>query len=131
MPRLINIRVPVACFLAIACLQLTGCRDKCRNKVEAQQFSTGKTWNAVTFSRNCDASSGNNLQISILPADAKLPGAPGNAFSADDNQGITNFIAQPQWISDHVLQITYSSRAHIFRKEIHVGPVEIHYVEQR
>ena len=112
---------------AAVCLLLIGC---CENEAPTEHASPDGNWKYVSFDRNCGATTASNLQICVLPAKDSLPNAGANAFIADDNHGATRFVAQPKWLSGQVLQITYSSKARIFKKESRVGPIEISYIEQ-
>jgi hypothetical protein len=120
-------------IIAVAlALTLAGCTDSgCANEAPAEHLSPDKQWKYVSFDRNCGATTGSNLQVSVLPAAKPLPSGAGNAFIADGNHGATNFVAQPEWIPARKLRITYSLKARIFKKEASVGPIEIEYVEQQ
>jgi hypothetical protein len=112
----------------VLCLGLGGC---CANEAPAEHISPDGQWKYVTFDRNCGATTGSNLQISVLPASKRLPNKAANAFIADDNHGATRFVAQPEWVSARELKITYSAKARIFKKESRVGPIELKYVQEQ
>ena len=121
---------PVLLLLAVL-LMLAGCtKSNCANEAIAKCSSPDGQWKYVSFDRNCGATTGNNLQISILPASESQPSSAANAFIADDNHGATQFLAQPEWSSRQKLRIAYSKKARIFKKESKVGPIEIEYFEQ-
>ena len=123
-------KTPVLLLLAVL-LMLVGCtKSNCANEAIAERSSPDGQWKYVSFDRNCGATTGNNLQISVLPASESLPSSAANAFSADDNHGAAQFLAQPEWSSRQRLRIVYSKKATIFKKELKVGPIEIEYVEQ-
>jgi len=111
----------------IVCLLMCGC---CENEARSEHLSPDGTWKYVTFDRNCGATTGSNLQITVLRASTPLPNEAGNAFIADSNHGEASFVARPEWLAPHTLQITYSSRTRVFKKERRVGVVEIRYVEE-
>lgn len=116
-------------LFVFACLTLmVGCTD-CQNEAPAEHVSPDRQWKYVSFNRNCRATTGSNLQISVLAAYKSLPSGAANAFIADDNRGATRFVAQAFWMSDRKLQIAYSSKARVFKKEAKVGPIEIEYVQ--
>jgi hypothetical protein len=115
----------VVCFAG--CSLLVSC---CENENPAEHLSSDGAWKYVSFDRNCGATTGSNLQVSVLLASKQLPNEGANAFIADDDHGATRFVAQPEWVSSHKLRITYSRKARVFRKESKVGPIEIEYVEQ-
>jgi hypothetical protein len=113
--------------LLLVALFMVGC--VCDNERLAEHTSPDGQFKCVSFDRNCGATTGSNLQISILPASNYLPNTAANAFIADDNHGATSFVAQPEWVSDRQLRITYSAKARVFEKESKVDGVEIEYVE--
>src|SRR3954451_11985351 len=102
----------------------------CSNEVPSEHVSPDGQWKYVSFDRNCGATTGSNLQITVLPTNTLLPHEAANAFIADDNHGVTKFVAQPQWLSNRKLRITYSSRARIFKRESKVGFIEIEYAQE-
>jgi hypothetical protein len=110
---------------------IVGCADYgCTNEAPAEHVSPDGQWKYVSFDRNCGATTGSNLQVSVLPASKPLLNGAANAFIADDDHGATRFVAQPEWISARKLRITYSAKARIFKNEPKIGPVEIEYVRQ-
>ena len=104
---------------------LAGC---CENEAPVEFPSPDGYWKYVLFDRNCGATTRSNYQLSVLSANERLPNRAANTFIADDNRGVARFVAQPAWISGHVLQITYSAKARLFKKETRVGDVEIKYI---
>ena len=114
----------------VGCGLLAGCTDRCANEAPAEHVSPDGKWKYVSFDRNCGATTGSNLQVSVLPTSQKLPNEAANAFTADDNRGATRFVAQPEWVSPDRLRITYSRKARIFKKQSAVGAIEIEYVEE-
>ena len=118
-------------FFALS-MMLVGCTDfPCENESPAEHVSPDGQWKYVSFDRNCGATTGSNLQVSVLPASKSLPSEAANTFIADDNHGATRFVAQPAWVNAHTLRISYSPKARIFKKESKVGPVDIEYVMER
>jgi hypothetical protein len=113
-----------------ACLTLmVGCED-CQNEAPAEHVSPDGQWKYVSFDRNCGATTGSNLQISVLSVSKSLSSGAANAFIADDNHGATRFVAQPEWLPGRRLRIVYSSKARVFKKEARVGPIDIEYVQE-
>ena len=123
----LDMQVLCLAFSIFGCLLLSGC---CANEAPSEQLSPDGEWKYVTFDRNCGATTGSNLQVTVLPAAARLPNEAGNAFIADDNHGAAGSIARLEWLAPHTLQITISSKARVFKKESRTGTVEIRYVEQ-
>ena len=114
-------------FVFVGLTLMVGC-DDCQNEAPAEHVSPDGQWKYVSFDRNCGATTGSNLQISVLPASKSLPSGAASAFIADDNHGATRFVAQALWLSGRKLQIAYSPKARVFKKEANVGPIEIEYV---
>lgn len=108
---------------------LVGCVD-CANEAAAEHLSPDGQWKYVSFDRNCGATTGHNLQVSVFPASKPLANEAANAFIADDNHGATRFVAQPEWVSARELRITYSPKARIFKKESKVGPISVTYANE-
>ena len=120
-------RLLFAVALLFGCVVLTAC---CENESVVEHSSPDANWKYVTFDRNCGATTGSNWQITVLPASKRLRRSAANAFIADDNHGAANFVPQAEWLPNRVLQIQYSSKARIFKKESHVGPIEVKYLER-
>ena len=120
-------------LLTFACSSaLVGCSDfGCDNEAAAEHISPDGQWKFVTFDRNCGATAGSNLQISVLPVSKSLPRGGANTFIADDDHSATRFVAKPEWVSARKLRITYSPKARVFKHESKVGSVEIEYVQGR
>jgi hypothetical protein len=119
-------------FVFASLIVLMGCTEVgCDNEAPAEHVSPDGQWKYVSFDRNCGATTGSNLQISVLPASKSFPRGAANAFIADDNHGATRFVAQPEWLSGRKLRIAYSQKARVFKKEAAVGPVEIEYVQEQ
>jgi hypothetical protein len=120
---------PFFLFL-LAMNRMVGCTD-CQNEAPAEHASPDGQWKYVSFDRNCGATTGSNLQISVLPVSNALSSGAANAFIADDYHDATRFVAQPEWMSDRRLRIVYSSKARVFKKEAKVGPIDIEYAQER
>ncbi len=120
-------RFLIALCAFLSCLLLTGC---CENEHPVEHPSPDSQGKYVQFSRNCGATTSENLQISLLQANQPLPDEEANTFIADNNHGVTQFVAQGEWVSARELRITYSSKSRVFKKESRVGPVVITYAAQ-
>jgi hypothetical protein len=119
-------RGPRLFLSALTVLLLSGC---CVNETPSEHLSPDGKWKYVTFNRNCGATTGDNFQVSVLSASAQLPAEAGNTFIADDDHGATRFVAELEWLAPHTLQITYCSKARVFKKESRVGSLDVRYVE--
>ena len=125
MNHMLKLLVLVGCFAG--CSLLVGC---CDNENPAEHLAPDGAWKYVSFDRNCGATTGSNVQVSVLIASRQLPNESANAFIADDDHGATRFVAQAEWVSSRKLRIIYSRKARVFRKESKVGPIEIEYAER-
>jgi hypothetical protein len=119
--------LPFAAIL-LACL-LSSC-NFCQNEISTEVFSSDNVWKFVTFNRSCGATSSDSFQLSILNAHSKLDGRSANAFIADNNHGATTFVAEAHWISDRAIQVTYSSKARVFKAEPSVNGINIQYIKR-
>jgi hypothetical protein len=119
----------IVLFMFASLTLMRGCTD-CKNEAPTEHVSPDGQWKYVSFDRNCGATTGSNLQISVLPVSKALSSGAANAFISDDNHGATRFVAQPEWLSGRRLRIVYSSKARVFKKEAKVGPIDIEYVQE-
>ena len=117
----------LALALALACYQ------PCSNTEIANLTSPGRTRHAVVFTRGCGAgTSRTGTMVSLLPADAPLPGPDevGNVFRVD-NWGADGSRAptegQAAWLSDSVLLIRHRPTAHVLFAVRHDHGVTIQY----
>jgi hypothetical protein len=101
---------------------LFGCLDQgCSNDPIKQAVSPSGTWKAVAFSRNCGATTGVNIQVSVIAANQDLRGdASGNALIVDHTE-----LVSLQWKSDSELQITTATAARVFKQEAVINGVAI------
>src|SRR4051812_28787639 len=97
---ILGMRKGLALFEFACLVVMMDCaRSGCDNEAPSDHVSPDGQWKYVSFDRNCGATTGTNLQISVLPASKSLPSDAANAFIADDNHSATRFVAQPQWLS--------------------------------
>ena len=88
-----------------------GSGEVCANDQVVETASPDGQLKAVTFRRNCGATTGYSTHVSILPADGKLANEGGNVFTASDEPSIT-----VRWIDDRHLSIsgeTYTKFLHL------------------
>jgi hypothetical protein len=74
---------------------------ECDNDKVVETFSPNGQFKAVTFRRNCGATTSYSTHVSILPASSKLPNEAGNVFIAKHEPAITL-----RWIDDRHLSVT-------------------------
>jgi hypothetical protein len=116
--------------LAIVALLLVGC--DCTNSVLNEVASPDGLQKAVLFDRGCGATTGHNLQISVVDA-RRSEGNGGNALVADLGHDTTltrsepRFLVRMAWVSPARLTVAYDPRLRIFRQDARVGGIEVHY----
>lgn len=118
--------VLVALFLA------QSCQAACRNEIISQVESPTGIYAAALFERNCGATSGNNLQVSIFRTDAPAEG-PGNTFVIDYpneyyQEGHPRPVVKLRWTSESSATIEYDKGARIFTQAVMIQGVKIHYL---
>lgn len=107
----------LATFVAVA-----GCgRPSCGNFEKNRLPSPDGEWVAVTFSRECGATTARNVQVSLLKVGESLPDQPGQAFVADEGD------VRISWSNSSHLQIDYGPNLRIYKKESQSRGVLIDY----
>src|SRR5262245_28343121 len=116
---------------ALSCFTLVGCSALlCDNDDVTERLSPDGKWKIVGFQRTCGAHYHDNLQLSVLPANAKLPNEPGNVFSGEYRS--SGFLANYEWVDNQTLQIEYSRSAGSWiNPDGKVGPITIRFVERQ
>ena len=104
--------------------------DICGNKVLKEVLSPNKQLNAITFERDCGATTGFSLHVSILKAAELLKSdKTGNTFIIDAKHAVNVPINETNilWINNQELLIRYSKNARTFKMEKNVDGVKIVY----
>lgn len=117
-------------MVSTACIDLTG---DCGNELLREVLSPDRKLKAVTFQRDCGATTGFTIQISVLSAGEKLPNEGGNVFVADTNHsevpseqgGVP--IVDVRWVDESNLLVKHDSRARVFLSKQGHGKVRIRY----
>ena len=100
----------------------TGCLGTdCENEPSSEIVSPNGSKKIVLFSRNCGATTGFNLQGSILNRNEELPNEKGTAFIADENT------AKIVWQDDNKLVVTFGPGVEVFKRETSCRGVSIEY----
>lgn len=108
--------------LIIACLLFSGClSNDCVNVVREELVSPNGKLKAVVFSRNCGATTGANIQVSVLDKKENLPNDGGNALIVDNGD------AKVSWKKEGGLLVTLDSEVRVFKKETVVHGADIEY----
>lgn len=89
------------------------CSSDCENVILKSIASPNEEYNAIAFSRSCGATTGNNLQVSIVKNNKKLPNKPGNIFICDKSEIINIF-----WENTTTLVVQYDQAQSRVFKEI-------------
>lgn len=105
----------------------------CANEVERDLVSPDGRHRAVMFTRNCGATTGYGLQLSVVSAKEALPNESGNVFTlSDKNPRLPPTFAGPLatmvWISANMLEIRHDARTELGRAETEHDGVRIRYV---
>lgn len=98
-------------LLIIVSLFLAGCLGTdCVNEVRAELASPNGGFKAVVFSRNCGATTGANMQVSVLKAIEKLPDEGGNVLIVDEGE------AKVSWKQNGGLLVILPHEVRVFKK---------------
>jgi hypothetical protein len=108
------------------------CQAGCRNEIINRVKSPTGIYAAAIFERNCGATSGNNIQVSIFRNDDATDG-PGNTFVIDYpseyyQQGRPLPAVKLRWNNESSATIEYSSGARIFTQANMIQGVSVSYV---
>lgn len=94
------------------------------NEIISEIPSPNNKYKIVTFDRNINATTEQNLQVSVLKNKEQLKNVPGNIL-------ILNGVAMCQWKDNRTILITISKNAQVFKKEDKIGDISVQYdIEQ-
>ena len=102
----------------------------CNNHIYAQIKNNDNTFKILKFDRECDATTGNSIQLSLVKSTDSLPNKSGNLFISNSKVGgyIENDTSvQPSWTDDTTILIKYDKDLNIFKKDSLVYNVKIVY----
>jgi hypothetical protein len=109
-------------LLITVSLLFAGCfGSDCVNEVREELASPSGNFKAVVFSRNCGATTGANVQVSVLKMKEELPDTGGNTLIVDKGE------ATVSWKVDGGLLVVLDHRVRVFKKESVVDGVAIEY----
>ena|SRR5437773_10732768 len=109
--------------IAIVVLSLCSCMpDPCANAQISEAVSPDGKLKAVTFRRDCGATTKETVQVSILPAKKPLPNEAGNVFVARGEP-----LVVVHWISDTHLSISGGRASGAFKADKSFEGVDITY----
>ena len=113
-----------ALLLSCMLLFLMGCVDPCDNKVINSALSPDQSKYAVSFHRDCGATTGFNTQISIFNSKNDLPNKSGNTLIID---GQASF--ELLWQSSSKLVVKGGLNDTVFLQEYFVNGVQVVYAK--
>jgi hypothetical protein len=96
-------------FLLPLVVSLVACSSACENDVLSQATSPSGRLKAVAFTRNCGATTGFNVQVSILASGSRLRNVKGNAFIADQAK-----LQSLKWIGETLVEVGFSNEPRVF-----------------
>ncbi len=102
-----------------------GCQPSCENELIGSYPSPNGEMAAVTFSRNCGATTGSNLQISVIKKGQSYTDA-GNVLIMDQVSIDVN-IYKPIWKDNNLLLLEIPEGARVFSQNHEVASVRIDY----
>jgi hypothetical protein len=106
--------IAAVAFLSIAgVIRLTSAAfdDVCGNDSVVETISPNGQLKAVTFRRNCGATTDYSTHVSILPASRKLPNESGNVFVRNHEPALV-----VRWIDDQHLSISGGGASTSFKR---------------
>jgi hypothetical protein len=107
-------------LLAAGCVD-----DPCGNRVVSDVPSPSGRHHAVVFMRDCGATTGFSLQVSVLPSGRTIGNQAGNVLVADAGHLDLPLKATAVWEADNALRLAYDARLRTFRKEATIGEVSV------
>ena len=111
------------CAIVLLLLSLCSCvPDPCANAQISEDVSPNRKLKAVTFRRDCGATTKESVQVSVLPANKPLPNKPGNVFVVADTP-----IVVVRWITDLHLSISGGGASGASKADRFFGDIEITY----
>jgi hypothetical protein len=109
----------------VALIAGTACADPCSNSPLAEVPSPSGELRAVVFERDCGATTGFSVQVSILRRGERLSNGGGNAFTADSGHAPLPLRVEAEWESDRTLRLTHDPRLRTFTRETDVSGVTL------
>jgi hypothetical protein len=110
-------------IVALSMLLLIGGCSGCENEVSQNSVSPSGRQQAVVFQRECGATVGSNVQVSILANGQPLPDAGGNTFIVEGSGPV-----RVEWSTDSMLLVSNRSIGRVFKSEAAVADVQVKYV---
>jgi hypothetical protein len=99
-------------FLLLVVASLVGCSSDCQNEVLSQATSPSGRLKAVVFSRDCGATTGVSVQVSILRSGARLRNVKGNALITDRAEW-----RSLKWEREDTVLVGFSNEPRVFAED--------------
>ena len=104
-------------------LIILSCNQMGENRIWQVIYSPNNNFKAIVFSRNVDATTKFNTQVSIIERDKKLPNKPGNIFVADYVDNLEVY-----WSTENELHIIVPEKnIRIYKKKEEINDIRIVY----
>jgi hypothetical protein len=114
---------------SITFLVLASSEPSCANELLDRIPSPERRFYAFVFSRNCGATTGDNIQVSLSEGDF-LPDEPGNVAITDNYVEYSRYVA-PEWKDENTLIVRIPATARVYKKVNSVGKTSIEYTDVR
>ncbi|MED1466927.1 hypothetical protein [Bacillus salipaludis] len=120
-PILISIILIIAVYFAGKYALDAFFGDICGNDIKQKIPSPNGENVAYIFERNCGATTGLSLQLSILNKSEKFQNESGNTCRTDKEFTV-------EWLSDKNLKVIYDKSSETYKMDKKVNGVRIHYI---
>jgi hypothetical protein len=113
------------CFLSIIFLS---CNDSqlCRNEIIASRDNPARTLKLIKFDRDCGATTGNSVQISVLKFQESLQNLGGNIFISKNYDKDIDMA----WENDSTILIQYPKKLVIIKREDQYDNLKVKYQDK-
>ena len=101
----------------------------CQNRVIDQAVAPGGRLKAVVYERRCEHPPALSTQVALLPAEERLPDAPGNVFAAGSGGQLptTASFVTVAWTAPTKLSVSVARGAAVMKVEPKVGGVDVKF----
>lgn len=121
-------------ILYVVSALVSGCA-MCKNEEVERVPSPNRRHDAVVFRRDCGATTGFSMHMSILSHGGAPPAGGGNALTIDSNHGLASDLVRVSWDSTDTIRVMFDKRARVFMKEkdvsVNTGGIERYFSPQQ
>lgn len=124
------------CYMLVISIMFSiiilGCSadNLCSNELLSEYSSPNKAYKVVKFDRGCGATTGNSIQMSIIPNEMDAKNEVGNIFIGDIRPG-NNIHADStvmvSWLNDSTVVVKYNPKLRMFKTKSSYGGFRIIY----